>query len=202
MEKKNTNKEIPEENINCSDSCCNEEINKSQDEELDNPNKEEFENEARKEENIEDFKLLIEEKDKQCKEYLDLLRRNMADFDNYRKRTTKEKEGLYDDGFGEAIKTILPVLDNLERAVDFTSEDSKGIIEGVEMVLKIFKDILNSSGVEEIEALGKKFDPDFHNAVFHIEDENLEDNIVVEVLQKGYKYKNKILRYSMVKVAN
>lgn len=126
----------------------------------------------------------------------------MADFDNFRKRTQKEKEGLYDDGFADAIKGILPVLDNLERAVSYESEECKGIIEGVEMVLRIFKDILASFEVSEIQALNEKFNPDYHNAVAHVEDENLEENIIVDVFQKGYKYKDKILRYSMVKVAN
>lgn len=142
------------------------------------------------------------EKENKCQEYLNMLKRTMADFDNFRKRTQKEKEVLYDDGFADAIKGILPVLDNLERAISYDSEECKGIIEGVEMVLKIFKDILASFEVQEIHALNEKFNPDYHNAVAHIEDENLEENIVVDVFQKGYKYKDKILRYSMVKVAN
>lgn len=151
---------------------------------------------------LEELQKAIDDKEKQCQEYLDMARRTMADFDNFRKRTAKEKEGMYDEGFGDAIKGILPVIDNLERAVAFDSPECKGIIEGVEMVLKMFRDILTGFGVEEIAAQGEKFSPDFHYAVAHIEDENFEDNVVVDVLQKGYKYKDKILRYSMVKVAN
>lgn len=151
---------------------------------------------------IEKLKIELTEKENKCEEYLDMLKRTMADFDNFRKRTQKEKEGLYDDGFADAIKGILPVLDNLERAVSYEAEECKGIIEGVEMVLKIFKDILAGFEVLEIPALNEKFNPDYHNAVAHVEDENLEENIIVDVFQKGYKYKDKILRYSMVKVAN
>ncbi|TDT51108.1 nucleotide exchange factor GrpE [Fonticella tunisiensis] len=144
----------------------------------------------------------IEELEKQCEEYLDLARRTRAEFDNYRKRSAKERESLYDDGFSDAVKSLLPILDNLERAVNFSQAESSSLSEGVEMVLKMFKDTLVKMGVEEIEAEGKKFDPDFHNAVMHIEDENYEENVIVEVFQKGYKYKNKVIRYSMVKVAN
>ncbi|WDC85843.1 nucleotide exchange factor GrpE [Caloramator sp. mosi_1] len=143
----------------------------------------------------------LEEKTKECNEYLELLRRTKAEFDNFRRRTQKEKETIYDDGFADAIKNILPILDNLERAVVSTDERSP-LYEGVEMTLKLFKDTLTKLGVEEIPDLNEKFDPNFHNAVMHIEDENFEENIIVEVFQKGYKYKEKILRYSMVKVAN
>lgn len=144
----------------------------------------------------------LQKKEKECEEYLDMLRRTMADFDNFRKRTVKEKEGLYDEGFSEAIKQILPVLDNFERAVAYNNSENKNIIEGIEMILKMFKDTLQRIGVEEIPSMGEKFDPDYHNAIMHIEDESLEENIIVDVMQKGYKYKDKILRHSMVKVAN
>lgn len=143
----------------------------------------------------------LDEKTKECNEYLELLRRTKAEFDNYRRRTQKEKETIYDDGFADAIKNVLPILDNLERAV-ISTEEKTPLYEGVEMTLKLFKDTLLKLGVEEIPALNEKFDPNFHNAVMHIEDENLEENVIVEVFQKGYKYKDKILRYSMVKVAN
>ncbi|MBZ4663143.1 MAG: nucleotide exchange factor GrpE [Caloramator sp.] len=148
-----------------------------------------------------DIKNQLDEKTKECNEYLELLRRTKAEFDNYRRRTQKEKETIYDDGFADAIKNILPILDNLERAV-ISTEERTPLYEGVEMTLKLFKDTLTKLGIEEIPALNEKFDPNFHNAVMHIEDENLEENVIVEVFQKGYKYKEKILRYSMVKVAN
>ncbi|SHE86174.1 nucleotide exchange factor GrpE [Caloramator proteoclasticus] len=148
-----------------------------------------------------DIKNQLDEKTKECNEYLELLRRTKAEFDNYRRRTQKEKETIYEEGFADAIKNILPILDNLERAV-ISTEERTPLYEGVEMTLKLFKDTLTKLGIEEIPALNEKFDPNFHNAVMHIEDENLEENVIVEVFQKGYKYKEKILRYSMVKVAN
>lgn len=151
---------------------------------------------------LEELKENLQKKEKECEDYLDMLKRTMADFDNYRKRTVKEKEGLFDDGFSEAVKQILPVLDNFERAVAYADSENKGIIEGVEMILKMFKDTLQKMEVAEIPSLGEKFDPNYHDAIMHIEDESLEDNVIVEVMLKGYIYKNNILRHSMVKVAN
>ena len=142
------------------------------------------------------------EKSKLCDEYLDLAKRTKAEFDNYRKRSVKEKESMYDDGFIDGIKQILPVIDNLERAVATSTSENDNLVSGVEMVLKMFSDTLAKASVDEISAAGEKFDPNLHNAVMHIEDENYEENVVVEVLQKGYKYKDKVIRYSMVKVAN
>ncbi|WP_243120240.1 nucleotide exchange factor GrpE [Caloramator sp. E03] len=142
-----------------------------------------------------------EAKEKEANDYLDMLRRNMADFDNYRKRTNKEKESMYDDGIIDAVKNLLPVLDNLERALEYNNE-SESLIEGIKMIVKLFKDTIAKMNIQEINALGEKFNPEYHNAVMHVEDENYGENEVVEVLQKGYKYKDKILRYSMVKVAN
>lgn len=144
----------------------------------------------------------LQKKEKECEEYLDMLKRSMADFDNFRKRTVKEKEGLYDEGYSEAIKQILPVLDNFERATAYNDKENTSIIEGIQMILKMFKDTLNKMGVEEIPSIGEKFDPNYHNAISHMEDESYGENTIVEVMQKGYKYKDKILRYSMVKVAN
>ncbi|KRQ86783.1 Protein GrpE [Caloramator mitchellensis] len=152
---------------------------------------------------IEELNKKLMEKETQYQETLDLLKRTMADFDNFRKRTQREKETIYDDGFADAVKELLPVLDNLERATQYSdSEDKNALLEGVQMILKIFKDTLQKLGVEEIKADGEKFNPDFHNAIMHIEDENFEENTIVEVFQKGYKYKDKIIRYSLVKVAN
>ncbi|MCX7884020.1 MAG: nucleotide exchange factor GrpE [Caloramator sp.] len=142
-----------------------------------------------------------EEKEKQANEYLDMLKRTMADFDNFRKRTNKEKESIYDDGIMNAVKNLLPVFDNLERALEYNNED-QSLIDGIKMVVKLFKDTMAKMNIEEIKALGEKFNPEFHNAVMHIEDKSYGENEIIEVLQKGYKYKDKILRYSMVKVAN
>lgn len=130
----------------------------------------------------------------------DKLLRTVAEYDNFRRRTSKEKENIYTDACADVLKEMLPVLDNLERAVaaEGTFEDLK---KGVDMTLVQFKSSLEKLGVEEIAADGD-FDPNFHNAVMHIEDENLGSNQVAEVFQKGYKRGSKVLRHSMVKVAN
>lgn len=143
-------------------------------------------------------------KDQQLREYVELARRIKAEFDNYRKRTAKEKEQLYGNMKGEIMVKFLPVLDNLERAVSQTSESSDlgSVIDGMNMILKQFRDILAKEGVEEIEADGRNFDPNLHDAVMHIEDESVGKNTIVGVFQKGYRLNDKILRHSMVKVAN
>lgn len=151
---------------------------------------------------FEELQKKYDEKQKEAEDYLNMLRRTMADFDNFRKRTAKEKESLFDEGFSEAIKTLLPVLDNLERAEQNSSEKDGSLYEGVKMVLKIFRDLLEKSGVKEIEAEGVKFDPNYHNAILHVEDESVGENIIVEVFQKGFIYKGKVIRHSLVKVAN
>ncbi len=124
----------------------------------------------------------------------------MAEYDNFRKRTAKEKDNIYFDACKDILKEVLPVLDNLERAVKIegNAEDLK---KGVEMTMKQFNNALSKLNVEEIPCEGE-FDPNLHNAVMHIEDEKYDKNSIVEVLQKGYKKEDKIIRYSMVKVAN
>ncbi|MBD7913996.1 nucleotide exchange factor GrpE [Clostridium sp. Sa3CUN1] len=123
-----------------------------------------------------------------------------AEYENYRKRTTKEKEGIYTDACTDVLKEMIPVLDNLERAiaVDGSAEDIK---TGIEMTIKGFKNSFEKLGVEEIDATGE-FDPNYHQAVMHIEDESLGANSIAEVFQKGYKRGEKIIRYTVVKVAN
>lgn len=130
----------------------------------------------------------------------DRLLRLTAEYDNFRKRTAKEKEGIYTDACTDVLKEMIPVLDNLERAiaVDGSAEDIK---TGVEMTIKGFKNSFEKLGVEEIDATGE-FDPNYHQAVMHIEDENLGKNSIAEVFQKGYKRGEKIIRYTVVKVAN
>lgn len=146
----------------------------------------------------------LEEENRKLQEELDntkdRLLRLTAEYDNYRKRTSKEKEGIYSDAYVDVLKEIIPVLDNLERAIaaDGSIEDLK---KGIEMTIKGCKDAFAKLGVEEIDASGE-FDPNLHNAVMHIEDENLGKNIVAEVFQKGYKKDDKIIRHTMVKVAN
>ena len=126
--------------------------------------------------------------------------RMLAEYDNFRKRTAKERESVYSDAYLDALGNILPVLDNLERAED--CEDAEALKKGLELTLKSFRDTLEKMGVTEIEAQGNPFDPNLHNAVMHIEDEAYGENEVVEVLMKGYQKGDKVLRYSMVKVAN
>ena len=126
--------------------------------------------------------------------------RLVAEYDNYRKRTAKEKESIYPEAKVGVVAAFLPVMDNLERALATAGDDP--IYEGVKMISKQFTEVLKSIGVEEIPAVGEKFDPDFHNAVMHIDDENYGENEICEEFQKGYKLGERIIRYSMVKVAN
>lgn len=137
---------------------------------------------------------LKEEIDKQKDAYMRLA----AEYDNYRKRTQKEKEEIYTDAIADALKQILPVVDNLERALKFT--DGGKVVEGVRMTYDKFEKVLADMGVEEIEC--KTFDPNFHNAVMHIEDEAYGESEIVECFEKGYKKGDKVIRYAMVKVAN
>lgn len=148
-------------------------------------------------------KNLVEENKKMNNEndaLKDRLARTVAEYDNFRKRTAKEKEGIYTDACEDILKEMLPVLDNLERAisVEGTVDDLK---KGVEMTIKQFKNALEKLNVEEIQAEGE-FNPHVHNAVMHIDDDQYGNNQVVEVFQKGYKRGDKVLRHSMVKVAN
>lgn len=144
----------------------------------------------------------LEEKIKEQDEKYMLL---FAEYDNYRKRTTKEKDARYADAVIDTVNEFLQVADNLERAVlvNVESEEAKNVLSGVELVKKQMADILTKLGVEEIKAVGEEFDPNLHNAVMHIEDENITENTVVEEFQKGYIYKKeRVVRHSMVKVAN
>ena len=126
--------------------------------------------------------------------------RMLAEYDNFRKRSAKEREGIYADAYADALMSILPVLDNLERAD--ACKESDALAKGLELTLKSFRDTLAKMGVQEIEAHGKTFDPNLHNAVMHVEDESFGESEIVEVLMKGYKKDDRVIRYSMVKVAN
>ena len=129
--------------------------------------------------------------------------RLLAEYDNFRKRSAKEKDGVYTDAYVDALTQILPILDNLDRAAEYGKEDPESpMAKGVEMVRKSFVDTLAKMGVTEIEALNAPFDPNLHNAVMHVEDEAVGESIVVEVFMKGYIKGDKVLRHSMVKVAN
>ncbi len=165
-------------------------------------NQEEVNTEEPQKDTLEELEKKYDEKQKEAEEYLNMLKRTMADFDNFRKRTAKEKESLFDDGYADAVKNLLPVFDNLERAEQNSSQQEGSLYEGVKMVLKIFRDLLEKSGVKEIEAEGIKFNPDYHNAILHVEDDSVGENIIVEVFQRGFIYKGKVIRHSLVKVAN
>ena len=143
-------------------------------------------------------------KDAQIEELQDRLKRQMAEFDNFRKRTEKEKAAMYEIGAKDIIEKILPVLDNFERGVAAVPEDEKGssFAEGIEKIYKQFVKTLEDAGVESIEAVGKQFDPNLHNAVMHVEDEKYGENEIAMELQKGYKYRGSVVRHSMVQVAN
>lgn len=124
-----------------------------------------------------------------------------AEYDNFRRRSQKEKDGLYEDIKAETLRKFLPVYDNLVRALEQPTED-EAYRRGVEMIMSQFNSTMEKLGVVEIESLGQKFDPDFHNAVMHVDDEEKGENEIVEVFQKGFKMGDKIIRFAMVKVAN
>ena len=147
----------------------------------------------------------VEELGQKLADMQDKFQRTLAEFDNFRKRTSKEKASMYDDGVRDTIEKLLPIFDNLERAiasVDVKVDENDPLLKGVKMTDKQLKEILAAMGVEEIKALGEKFDPNLHAAVAHVEDENFGENEVVLDMMKGYKYKEKVIRHSMVKVAN
>lgn len=143
-------------------------------------------------------------KDLKIEELTDKYKRLFAEFDNFRKRTDAEKSGMYAEGQRNVLEKILPVIDNFERALENVPEELKGssYVEGVEKIYRSCMDTLKALGVEPIETVGKPFDANLHNAVMHVEDEDHGENEVVEEFQRGYTFKDKVLRYSMVKVAN
>ena len=134
----------------------------------------------------------------ECEECNDRYKRMMAEYDNFRKRSAKEKEGVWADAYSDCIAHLLPILDNLERASK--SNNVEAVTKGLEMTVKAFDDAMDKMGVKEIEC--KTFDPNLHNAVMHVEDEQYGDGEIVEVFQKGYCKGDKVIRYAMVKVAN
>ena len=162
------------------------------------------EEEAESKEKSSLFGMKKKEKEKyeqQIEDLTDRLKRSLAEFDNYRKRTEKEKAGMYIVGAKEIVEKMLPVVDNFERGLVQAAEGDP-FAEGMKMIYKQLVTTLEDLGVKPIEALGMEFNPDYHNAVMQVEDENAGDNIIVEELQKGYTYKDFVIRYSMVKVAN
>lgn len=146
---------------------------------------------------LEELEKLRKQMDEKEEQYLRLA----AEYDNFRKRSQKEKEGLYQGAKSDAVAAFLPVYDNLERALKQETAD-EAYKKGVEMTMTGLKEILSKLGVEEIPALGETFDPALHNAVMHVEDENAGENTVVDVFQAGFKLGEKVIRFAMVKVAN
>ena len=165
--------------------------------------KEEEKEEAEAPENMKKKKKK-EKWEEKIEELEDRVKRQMAEFDNFRKRTEKEKSHMYEVGARDVIEKILPVVDNFERGLAAVPEEQKNdpVIDGMDKIYRQLMTVLADLGVEPIEAVGKEFDPNFHNAVMHVEDEELGENVVAEEFQKGYLYKDTVIRHSMVKVAN
>jgi molecular chaperone GrpE len=143
-------------------------------------------------------------KDLKIAELSDRVQRQMAEFDNFRKRTEKEKSAMFEMGASDIIKKILPVIDNFERGFKSVSDEEleTPFAKGMDMVYKQFLKLLEDADVKPIEAVGNEFNPDLHNAVMHVDDESVGENIIVEEFEKGYTYRDSVIRHSMVKVAN
>lgn len=205
---KDVNEQILEDEINEVEENIQEETTDSSDanQEEDKETADSSENEGEAKDSLNPFKTIKKLKDENKKlnnevEALkDRLMRMSAEYENYRKRTTKEKESIYTDACTDVLKEMLPVLDNLERA--YLAEGSiEDVKKGIEMTIKGVSTSFEKLGVEEIDASGE-FDPNIHQAVMHVQDESLGNNVVAEVFQKGYKRGDKVIRYTMVKVAN
>ena len=190
----NIKEEMTEETVKEACECSEADTEKS--------SKQEKKKQKKLESEIEELQKKLAEADEALAEANDKYARLYAEYDNYRKRTAKEREGIYTDAYVDAVSEILPILDNFERALQFKDADADNVTRGLEMIEKGFSEALTKMGVCEIEALGKPFDPEKHNAVMHVEDEAFGENEVVEVFMKGYIKGDKVLRHSMVKVAN
>ena len=195
--------------------------NLEEDEIKDKIEEETLEEVKEEEQDLEDIKKVLEEalsaeeanaaddaskdsKDAKIADLEDRLKRQIAEFDNFRKRTEKEKSAMFDMGARHIIEAILPTIDNFERGLKTVPEDkeAKAFYDGMEMIYKQMLKVLSDVGVTAIDCLNKEFDLNLHNAVMHVEDEAYGNNIIIEELQKGYKYKDTVIRHSMVKVAN
>ena len=149
---------------------------------------------------ISELKAKLEAKEKELSEQNDKYMRMYAEYDNFRKRSAKERDGIYADAYADAISSILPILDNIERAAAFTDADA--VLQGVQMILKGANEAFETMGVKSFGEKGDEFDPNRHNAVMHTEDESLGENVIADVFQKGYTKGDKVIRYAMVSVAN
>lgn len=159
------------------------------------------EDKEEKQEELKDEKKELEQKQAELDELTDRYKRVLAEFENYKKRSSKERENLYNSILADVVESILPVLDNLESAAKVETED-ENYKKGIEMVLQQFRIVLGSKGVEEIKTVGETFDPELHEAVSSIQDEKLGEKEIAEEYRKGYKIGTKVIRHSMVVVAN
>lgn len=164
-------------------------------------NPEESKNTKTNKKELEKIKELIEAQKKEIDDKDDRLKRLMAEFENFKKRSSKEREGLYNSLIADIISSLLPILDNLEKAVEVKTED-ENFKQGIELVLKQFKEVLKSNGITEIESVGKTFDPELHEAITSVVDDNLGVQEIKEEYRKGYMIGNKVIRHSLVVVAN
>ena len=211
MDKKMSNEEMVKEAVEEAKKAAEQEASEAsaQEIEIEEADQEEAEEVAEETEEVEKKGIFKrkpkkDKKDEKIEELTDKLTRQMAEFDNYRKRTEKEKSGMYEIGAKDVIEKILPAIDNFERGLAAVPEEQKedSFVTGMEMIYKQIMTTLDGIGVKQIEAVGQEFNPDLHNAVMHVEDEELGENIVAEEFQKGYTYRDSVVRYSMVKVAN
>ncbi len=150
---------------------------------------------------LETLKAQLKEEKEKSDEYYEHLKRNMAEFDNFKKRISKEKDMMYNTISADIISELLPILDNFDKALNAETLD-ESYKNGMAMIYNQFNETLQKLGVEEIDALNKVFDPNFHEAVMHVEDESFGEKEIIEVFRKGYKIGDKIIRHAMVKVAN
>lgn len=194
-----------EKNENAQSQETQEDVEKTQQDEDLSESSQDVDAESQQEDPIEVLKKQLEEKEREVEEYKSLCQRIAADFDNYKKRIAKDKENMYYEVVADVVGKLLPIVDNFERAID-SAKNSKDtndeLLKGLEMIKKQIDDIFSKLGVEPIEALNKEFDPYLHNAIMHVEDERYGKNVVIEEFQKGYKIKDRVIRYSLVKVAN
>ncbi|MDO5539172.1 MAG: nucleotide exchange factor GrpE [Eubacteriales bacterium] len=192
---KNMDEETEDAAENITEDAAQEATSEPADEvkEDENPQVQEEEGKKKKDKN----ELLIEE-------LTDRVKRQMAEFDNFRKRSEKEKSGMFDMGAKSVIEQFLPVVDNFERGLAGIPEENMAdpFVDGMNKIYKQVQEMLDKLGVKPIEAVGCEFNPNFHNAVMHVDDEEAGDNVVVEEFLKGYTYKDQVVRHSMVKVAN
>ena len=199
-----TTSEAAEETTDETTEEVTEETTEESEDKVEGKDKDSTETDAKDKKKEKKFGIKKDKKDQLIEELTDKYKRTFAEFDNFRKRSEKEKSAMYGMGAKDVVEKILPVMDNFERGFATVTDEQKEdpFVKGMELIYNQMVQTLEELGVKEIEAQDKEFNPDFHNAVMHVEDENVGDNIIVEVLQKGYTYKDTVVRHSMVKVAN